>query len=140
MLNYTDAKIGAIRYRLQGWENGERIPSFSIIDLSAFYHEAKALLDAFDAAQAERDEARELHAEMCDKYADAVLRLHRISNIIAGYQSAHSQGGVEVGPDREAVAKNGKYVGTIPATVADEALDTRYRLDMKDAGRGHLLR
>jgi len=72
-----------------------------------------AVMRGSEAVEYERDEARELHAAVCAKYADAVVRLHRISNIIAGYQSAHSKDNVEVGPDKEAVAMNGRFVGTV---------------------------
>jgi hypothetical protein len=70
-----------------------------------------------DALEYERDEARELHAAVCAKYADAIVRLRKISRIIVGYQVAHGKDNVAIIPDREAVAKNGKYVGTIPAAV-----------------------
>lgn len=79
----------------------------------ALSQDVLALLDGIQRADHERDEARELHAAVCARYADAVMRLHRISNIIAGYQSAHSQDSVEIGPDKEAVAMNGRFVGTV---------------------------
>ncbi len=133
MLNDIDTKIADIRERLSGWKSkGKTCIDFGAPDIDV-------LLDAFDRAAAERDQARELHAKVCDTYADACVRLTRISNIVAGFRSAHARDAVEIGPDREA-ARAWNYIGTIPSTAADEALDTRYRRDMHDAGRGHLLR
>lgn len=104
MLDFT-----AIRRRAECFQEREGLGS----DGYALSQHVLELLAELKESNKERDEARELHAQVCAKYADACMRLHRISNIIAGYQSAHARDSVELGPDKEAAAMNGRFVGTV---------------------------
>ena len=71
-----------------------------------------AVSRANDALEYERDEARALHAKVCDKYADAIVRINRIHGALEGWQRTHRM-------EKEDIVERGRFFGPVPSAVSE---------------------
>lgn len=67
-------------------------------------------------AEAERDEARELHAKVCDQYGAAMAEVSRLQQRV---MFGRVRRAVNAEVDYEAVAQNGAFVGMVPSVVSE---------------------